>query len=205
MTVHILLQRGHEVIIIEKDKDCIDSLSNELDCGFLHGDGSKPALLKEAGPEQTDVLYCLTSDDRINILASLVGRSLGFKRIVTKIEDPEFEHVCLELGLEHTIIPARTIGRYLSDMVDGQDPLEMSTMIRDEARIFSFVIHEADQGDLHALDLPKQSRVVCIYRDKKLLIPEEEFKLKTDDEVVIITHKDNLGKLNERWVGQNAV
>ena len=56
MTAHLLLKRGHEVIMIERNKDRIDALSHEIDCGFLHGDGSKPAMLREADPGNTDIL-----------------------------------------------------------------------------------------------------------------------------------------------------
>ena len=143
-TAHILIKRNHEVVIIDQDKSRIDSLTESMDCGFLHGDGSKPAILREVDPEHSDILFCLTGNDQTNILASLVGRSLGFKRTVTKIVDQEFEHICIELGLDDTIIPARTIGRFIADIFEGKDPLELSTMIRDEARVFSFVIHEAD-------------------------------------------------------------
>ncbi len=111
MTARLLLKRSHEAVIIELDKDIATNLHNELDCGILHGDGTKPALLREANPELTDVLFCLTGNDQTNIIASLVGRSLGFKRVVTKIVDSEFEHICTEVGLEDTIIPSRTIGR----------------------------------------------------------------------------------------------
>ncbi len=198
MTTRLLLKHGHEVIIIDTDKARLDALATELDCGFLCGDGSKPAILREADPEHTDLLCCLTGNDQTNILASLVGRSLGFKRSVTRIEDPEFEHICIELGLENTIIPARTIGRYLADLFEGRDPLELSTMIRDEARVFSFVARESDVGELRQLQLPVQSRVICIYREMRLIIPENEEKIRDNDEVVIITHRKNLPQLKDR-------
>ena len=44
MAVQLLTEQGHEVIIIELDKDKIDRLSEELDCSFLHGDAAKPAF-----------------------------------------------------------------------------------------------------------------------------------------------------------------
>jgi trk system potassium uptake protein len=88
MAARFMLKRGHEVVIIERNRERIDALSEQLDCGFLHGDGSTPALLREADPEHSDCLFCLTGQDQTNILASLVGRSLGFARVVTKIEDP---------------------------------------------------------------------------------------------------------------------
>jgi trk/ktr system potassium uptake protein len=115
VTAKLMRERGDEVVIIEHDKDHIDALTEELDCGFLHGDGSKPAILREADPNGTDVLFALTDNDQANILASLVGRSLGFKRVVTKIQDGELEHICKELGLEDIIVPSRTIGRFLAE------------------------------------------------------------------------------------------
>jgi trk system potassium uptake protein TrkA len=197
MTARFLLKRGHEVVIIERDKALAQELAEQLDCGILQGDGSKPAILREADPEDTDVLFCLASSDQANIIAALVGRSLGFKRVVAKIDDAEFEHICLELGLEDTIIPARTIGRHLADMCEGQDPFEVSTMIRDEARILSFVVHEGQEGPISDLGLPKRSRLVCIYRGKRFIVPDEDTHLKVDDEVVLITHRDGVEALNE--------
>jgi len=199
MAARILLRRGHEVVIIERDRERIEALAGELDCGYIHGDGSKPALLREADPDGTDFLFCLTGNDQSNIIASLVGRSLGYRRVVTRVEDPEFEHICLELGLEDTIVPARTIGRYLADMFAGHDMLELSAMLKDEARVFAFVVSEEEAGRIDDLDLPKDSRVVCCYRDGKFILPEAGFDLRADDEVVVISHSRNLPALEARW------
>ena len=199
MTAAMLVKQGHEVVIVENDKERIDELTPHLDCGFVHGDGSTPAILKETNPKETDFLFCLTGNDQANIITSLVGRSLGFARIVTKIESTEFEHICIELGLKDTIIPARTIGRYLSDMVKGQDPLELSTMIKDEARVFSFVVSAEEEGLVSELKLPEQCRVICLYRDGHFLLPEDDTALKSGDEVVILLHSKYLPEITERW------
>jgi len=199
VTAKFLHQRGHEVVIIERDEDRIRALREDIDCGFLHGDGSKPAILREADPPQTDVLFALTDNDQANIIASLVGRSLGFKRVVTKIQDSEFEHICIELGLEDTIVPSRTIGRYLADMFEGHDPLQLSAFIKDEARVFSFVAKEVDEGAVSDLDLPKGSRVLCLYRADRFLMPERDTKLKAGDEVILLAHRDSLEALEKRW------
>jgi trk/ktr system potassium uptake protein len=200
MTARLLIGRGHEVVIIESEKATIEALSDELDCGFLHGDGSKPAILREAGPEGTDVLFCLTNNDQVNILASLIGRSLGFKRVVPSIKDPELMSICLELGLQDTIIPDQTISRYLADMAVGLDILELSTLIRGEARFFSFVASAADAGTVEALQLPAEARVVCYYRNGEFnLATGGASKLREGDEVVILTHSKHLASLRERW------
>ena len=200
LTARLLLKVGHEVIIIETDKARIDELVENLDCGFIHGDGSRPAILREAAPEQTDVLFCLTGNDQDNIIASLIGRSLGFAKVVTKVSSEEFEHICIELGLEHTIIPNRTIGHYLADMLAGQDALELSSIIKDDARVFSFVAHKNDADSVEALELPTRARVVCLYRNGDFILTDNDTRIKQGDEVVILTHNDHLPELRERWV-----
>lgn len=200
LTARVLVERGHEVVIIEADRARIDALYDDLDCSFLHGDGSSPGILREAGPKASDALLCVTDQDQSNILASLVGRSLGFKRVVTSIESPEYEPLCFELGLEHTIVPSRTIGRYLADLVEGFEVPELSTFVRGDARFFMFDVAASDAGQLvRDLGLPKRARVVCLYRDGELVLADTDSVLNEHDEVVILCHGDQLPALHERW------
>jgi trk system potassium uptake protein TrkA len=199
MTADILLKRGHEVVIVESNKERINELSKDLDCGFVHGDGTTPAIQRETDPEHSDFLFCLAGNDQVNIIASLVGRSLGFPRVVTKIINPEFEHICLELGLEETIIPAGTIGRYLADKFAGRDLLELSGMIKDEGRVFSFVARSEDEGPLEKIAIPGQLHPICLYRDHTFILPDKDTEVKTEDEVVVITHQKFLAQLKDCW------
>jgi len=83
----MLIQQKHDVVIIEKDKARIDELSREFDCGFLQGDGSRPKLLREAGPEDTDALLCLTDDDQDNKLDNTISADqVTARRLVDNIE-----------------------------------------------------------------------------------------------------------------------
>ncbi len=198
-TAELLIKRGHEVIIIEKDENKIDDLSDSMDCSFLQGDGSNPAILKEVGPEQTDVLFCLSNSDQENLISSLVGRSLGFKRVIPSIQNPDFEVICSELKLQDTILPSRTISRYLADMVEGLDILELSTVIKGEARFFTFIVDEEKGKKISDLDLPDNAKVVCFYRDGQFTLALDETKLNKDDEIVILTHSKNLSDLKEKW------
>ena len=198
-TASILLKRGHEVIIVERDKEQIETLSQTLDCGFVHGDGSKPAILREVGPADADALLCLTNHDQENILSALVGRSLGFARVVPKIEDPEFEHICVELGLTDTIVPVEAMARTLADTLAGLDILELATFIRGEVRFFPFVAGVKDSGPIEDLDLPSDCDVICIYRKDAFILPKPDTKIEKGDEGVLITHSRNLPGLRERW------
>lgn len=198
-TARILLGRHHEVVIVERDKAKIDGLAQTLDCGFLNGDGSRPAILKEAGPTQTDSLICLTDHDQDNILASLIGQSLGFKRVVTKIEDPEYKHICAELGLTDTIIPDMNTAGTLADLVSGQEATELSSAIRGEARFFSFIAQAEDEGEVASIDLPKDASVVLLYRGEDPIFVRPNSKIEKNDEVIVLTHSRNIKSLEQRW------
>lgn len=200
LTGRMLAERGHEVIVIERDRAAIDALQEELDVGFLHGDGTRPAILREADPEATDLLFCLTHDDQANIIASLVARSLGYARVVTKIEDPELEHICGELGLANSLVPMHTVGRYLADMAEGQNIIEISDILRGEARIYSFRVREEQAVPLADLDLPTEARAICVYRNgEDFLFAEPDTRLRVDDEVVILARGGALKTLRERF------
>ena len=192
------------MIIIENNPEKIEELSDILDCSFLNGDGSKPAILREVAPDQTDVLFCLSDSDQANLISSLVGRTLGFKRVIPSLQDPEFEGICRELDLTDTILPSRTISRYLADMVEGVDILELSTVIKGEARFFSFTVDKEKGKRVAELDLPGNARVVCYYREGRFSLADEETRLRKGDEMVILAHSDCIDDLRERWNPKEA-
>lgn len=202
-TAEILLEAGHEVVFIEKDRDRIEDLSERIDAGFLHGDGTEPEVLRDAEPDNTDVLFCLLESDQTNIIASLVGRSLGFKRVVPRIANPQFQRICNELGLEDTVLPNRAVASHLVDLLHGEKSLEMSSLIRGDAEVFNFVVEEKDAVPLDELDLPQDTGIICLYRKDAFTLPSRVSALETGDEVILIAHRDRLGELKERWAPHN--
>jgi len=89
-------------------------------------------------------------------------------------------------------------------MLEGQDLLELSAMIKDEARVVSFVAQAPDAGPVSALQLPEDSRVICLYRNEKFMLVDETTELKEDDEVVVLTDRRNLADLQARWATPEA-
>ncbi len=198
-TARLLIEHGHEVVIIEKNDEKVEQLGEQLDCSVVVGDGSRPAVLKDVGPKNTDFLFCLTENDQDNIIASLVGRSLGFGSVVTSIKDTDYEPICSELGLENTIFLDRTIARDLSDKVQGIERASLSAALKGGLRFFAFRIAEDHAKNLSELDLPKGTRVVALTRDGKSNIAQDGAKLQTGDEVLVIISADQIDELREKF------
>ncbi len=199
VTARELMKQGHEIIIIEIDKEKIDEYSEELDCSFLHGDSAKPATLSQVDPKSCDILFCLTNSDQINIITSLLGRSMGFKRVITNIENTSLEQLCREIGLEDTIIPVWTVSRQLVDIVRGIDNVNLSSLLKGDARFFISTIGEQDAVNIDELKLPKDARVVFYYRDGNFKFVEQDTKFRKDDQIVILTGSKSIPELNDRW------
>jgi trk system potassium uptake protein TrkA len=55
-----LSERGHDIVIIEKDRDRVAFLSEQYDATIIQGDGGRQSILRQADLGRSDVLAALT-------------------------------------------------------------------------------------------------------------------------------------------------
>ncbi len=197
-TARMLLEEGFDVVIIERDKERIAELSEQLDCGFLHGNGGVPEVLEQAEPNSTTALFTLLDNEQTNIIVALVARSLKFKRVIPLVSESSFERICTELGLADTVAPNRAVARHLVNMIKGEKSLELSAKIHTDAEVYSFIVTEQEAGLIAEFELPKGCRIICLYRNDKMLLPDETDKLMVDDEMILITRTSRLSELKKK-------
>ncbi|PSQ77367.1 MAG: Trk system potassium transporter TrkA [Bacteroidetes bacterium QH_6_63_17] len=71
------LAREHEVIVVDKNTERLDSVRAEADVLTYEGDGAKVDVLKSAEIQSADLVIGSTSDDRSNILICSTARALN--------------------------------------------------------------------------------------------------------------------------------
>lgn len=196
-TARMMLEEGFDVVIIERDKDRAEELTDMFDCGILHGDGSAPEILEQADPQSTTALFSLLDNEQTNIIVALLARSLKFKRVIPLVSDSIFEKICTELGLEDTVAPNREVARNLINMIKGEKNLDLSALIHLDAEVYSFIVTENEAIQFSEFELPQDYRIICIYRNDKMLLPHETESLVEDDEVLLITHTEHLPALKK--------
>ncbi len=199
VTARLAIEKGHEVVIVELDQERIDALSGELDCGFIQGDGSFPAILEEVGPENTDFLICLTDNDQDNILASLVGQEMAFDRVITRIENPDFDTVCKQLKLEDVFNPDRQVADMLLDRVEGHKHARNATELKGDLSFFRFQVVEDTAKKLDALDLPEDAQALCVERGEQGFLIGDLEALEEGDVVTVITRKERIEELASKF------
>lgn len=115
------------------------------------------------------------------------------------VHDEDLLPLCDELGLTDIIVPDRTMSQYLTNAVGGLDSVELSSLLRGNARFFSFIARKEDERDVDQLDLPDKSKVMYYYRGDDFCFTDKNSTLRKGDEVVILTSSEHLEDLRKRW------
>jgi trk system potassium uptake protein len=99
-----LLDEGHEVLVIEKDRNRIEFICSELGSVCLHGDGCEAATQAEAGAARADMLISVTGDDGDNLVACQVAKHrYKVPRTIARTTNPKNEALFRLLGVDVTI------------------------------------------------------------------------------------------------------
>ena len=94
------LDSGHDLVIIDRDKEKLDSLGTGLNATRILGVEYDIDILKEAGIENADVFLALTQNDSINITACQVAKDIfKVKNVIAKVADINKEHIYKSLGI----------------------------------------------------------------------------------------------------------
>jgi trk system potassium uptake protein TrkA len=81
-TASRLENRGHNIVMIEDDRDRVEFLSDQYMATVIEGNGGRPSILREAGLERSDVIAALTSGGAM----TNIGICMTARRIAPEIK-----------------------------------------------------------------------------------------------------------------------
>ena len=91
---------GHEVAVIDKDRQAFRRLSAEFSGRQVVGQGFHREVLVEAGVERAQAFAAVSSGDNSNIISARVAReTFGITRVVARIYDAKRAAVYERLGI----------------------------------------------------------------------------------------------------------
>lgn len=128
-----LSREGHDVAVVELDASRLRHLSDDLDVLAVEGSGTHPATLRRAGAEQAELLVAVTSNDEVNLISSLLAKSIGVPRTVVRIEAAELrgidaEDVRLASGADLVIDPDAEAAAEVLELLDFPGADEVAFM-----------------------------------------------------------------------------
>lgn len=199
-TTRQLIERGHEVVLIERDRERLDELAETLDCGMIHGDGTLPHTQEEAFGDGSDGFMALTNSDNVNILAAAVAQSIGYPRVITQLTRPELLPIIDQLRLGETIMPHETVAGSLVDALEQRDQVSTVGALQNQLRLTLVTVPERfEPTAFSAMDLPQSVAGIARIRggDEMPLSPEVD--VRPNDRLLLLVSAGEHAALLERF------
>ena len=174
----LLSSEFHDIYLIDKNEERLNSISSQFDVFTIPGDAKSVEIMEQKLISSCDLLIAVTSSEETNMLICILGKKLGAKHTIARINDDIIikenrEHFYNDLGINTLISPTHLAS------------LEIKRLIHQSA--FTDDI-EFEQGKLTVFGISLSSNSILInktVRESADLNPNLTFK-------PLALHRDNL-------------
>ena len=203
-----LLDRGHEVALIERRESVAKKLAAELpeEALVILGDGCDVSYQEDAGVGRADVFAAATGDDDDNLVACQLAKvAFGVPRTVARVNSPRNERIFNALGIE--AISSTTI---ISRMIDEEATVgDLRTLIT--LRKGNMAIVEVElpvdrcvvcNKKVMDLDLPVDCILIALIREDEIVTVHGRTEMLPGDVVIAFTKVEHEKALKRALTGE---
>jgi len=203
-TARVLSEEGHGVTVVEPNASTTESLA-DVPFDIVEGDGSREAVLEEAGIAEADAIGGLSGDLNVNFVTCLIGKAHGC-RTVMRIDEDYREEIYQKYASEvdEIIYPERLgaiaaknalIGGNIRAVADIAQSLQVVELeVTDDSPTRGYTISE--------ITLPASSRLLAFGKDgEALALPDPDASLELGDRLVVLADFDVLADVRRIIVG----
>ena len=200
-TTALKLSKDYNVKLIEQNRDRSFELADSLP-GVLvvHGDGRDKELLESEGLSKMDAFIAVTGNSETNIISCLLAKQLGVERTVSLVENVDYIHLSQNIGIDTMINRKLIAANFIFRYVREGNVLHVASIHGVEAEVLEFVVTEKSKITAKYLKhqkFPKDALIGGVTRKGKSLIPNGDFRIRTNDRVVVLCAKDMIHKVEK--------
>ncbi len=197
----ILIEEGHDVVVVDKNGDVCHEIASELGCITIRGDATKPRILEEAGIKEADYLVVLTRSDETNLIISLMAKQLGAKQVAARLGALHYdEEVLKRLGLDLVIYPEAAAAGYISELITKPEVLDLAFIARGDAEIVEVEVKKSSAlagKKIKEIEHPQGTAIIAISKEGSIEIPTPETIINEGDKVLILAKKEKAKQLRK--------
>lgn len=124
-TAELLADRDDSVTVVEQDGDVVEDIADAWMATVIHGDGTDPGILEQAGVEDADVVAALTGVAGVNLAVCMVAERLSPGiRTVARIDQAGGD--AYEEFVDEVVFPERAGARVAANEIAGSDVQTLS-------------------------------------------------------------------------------
>lgn len=201
------IQDDCRIKVIEPNLARCEYLTTQLggDALVLQGDSTDEELLETENVQDTDLFLSLTSDDEDNIMACLLAKRMGARRVLALINRRAYADLVQGTQIDIALSPAQTvIGELLAHVRRG-DVEAVYSLRRGAAEALEAVAHGDRKSSkvvgrrIEELPLPEGAQIGAIVRtvqdaeaDKRVIIPHHDTVIESDDHVIVFVPRKRM-------------
>ena len=207
----LLLEESHQpftVKLIEKDPERCEHLCKQLNRTLvLQGDATEIAMLREEDTDKADAIIAATGDDRNNIVAALLSRQFGVKKIICEVMKPQYVPVYSALGIDSVINPRLLAAAQILRLIRREDVVALSILQDEKAEVVEIILPESAKvahKKIVQANFPRGMLIGSIVRDDSVIIPNGNTELLPNDHLVIFSIPKISGKIDRYFAPANG-
>jgi trk system potassium uptake protein len=186
-----LKDRGHEIVLIEQDKDKVEALQKELDVHWIVGDACELHTLDSAVLSSCDVVVAATGDDEDNLVISLLAKQeFAVPRVCARVNHPDNQWLFTESwGVDVAVSTPHLLTSLVEEAVSVGDIVRLMSLEKGKVALVELTLAEdspAAGKTISTLELPPDCTLVAIVRDGHVITPRGSTPLHAEDEILAL-------------------
>ena len=198
-----LFDRGHEVLLIERDAVRYQSLKEELGQSVVCGDACEARTMDEVGANRADVVIAVTGEDEDNMVICQVAKTrYKVNRTMARLNNPKHEEIFQMAGIDIIVSPTKTILSLIESELPSSRFVPLMTLKSAGLEIVEVRIpSEATVvgKTLGAVNLPRSCNLALIIRDKQFVPPTADTVLLANDDVFALVNREGEEELRRAF------
>lgn len=195
------IENRTDVKIIEKDEERCKFLSKHLGKSLiLYGDGADKKLLIEENVSNMDAYIAVSNNDELNIMASLLAKKLGAKKVIALVNRTDYIPLAHNLGIQSVICPRLITASIILRYVRRGEILSLLAIAENKAEIIEVVVSKASSIVGRSLKegiFPANAIFGAIIRGERIIIPTGEDFIKENDKLIIFALKESIKEVEK--------
>lgn len=199
-----LLNEGHEVLLIERDVNKVETYAERFGSVVLAGDGAEAATQAAAGAARADVVIAVTGEDEDNLVVCQVAKQkFHVGRTIARVNNPKNEQLFRLLGIDVTVSQTNYILNLIEQAIPERAFIHLLSLRHADLAIIEATISEQSPVAHRTIDdveLPVDCVIAAIARGPHLIVPNGSTEILPDDEIIAVTHREQEDELRRLLV-----
>jgi trk/ktr system potassium uptake protein len=185
-----LMAKGHEVTLIESDRERYLRIEEELEHAVQYGDATELWILERAGIQRADLVIAVTGDDEDNIIICQMAKEKYLcERIIARVNNPRNRMWFQLLGIQPAVSATDLILRLIEHEVPSYGLVHLLDLRDERLEIIEVEVMEgapAAGRRVGDLELPDGSLVISVLRPEGGFVPNPDTVIQAGDEVLLV-------------------